>query len=155
MWRIETCTELWCPQTPTGPVYNLKQVKVFMSYNTNRQWHWTNAAIPQPKDKQSMAETPWHFVLWQLLTRQSIDKRWPLVIIFLLRDCAVLPIHLTDWGGAFPGDLPAVVFVKQHLIHQVRLHQVGLRGRLWGPIVVSLQGKGWWRQRDEEKNERD
>lgn len=95
----------------------------------------------------------WHFVLWHLLTRQSIDQRWPLIIILLLWESAVLPVHLTDWGGAFPGDLATIVFIKQHLIHQVRLNQVGLCRRLRGPIVVTLQSKRWEEQREEEKRE--
>lgn len=76
---------------------------------------------------------------WHLLTRQSIDQWWPFVIIFLLWDGAVLPVHLADRSGAFSGDVTLVIFVKQHLIHQVRLYQVWFCRRFRGAIVVAFE----------------
>lgn len=141
----------WAHQTE----YDLQQAKVFTSYK--RQYNdlmWQFNKQMKNRLHQNLINLTWHSVLWHLLTRQSIDQRWPLIIIFLLGDCAVLPVHLADWGGAFPGDLATVVFIKQHLIHQVGLHQVGLRRRLRGPVVVTLQSEGWEEQREEERNER-
>lgn len=148
MRPIEICNR-FVPGHPLGPIklYLQRDKSLYAFEEKQTDIH---LATPRPQDKQSIERyLTWHSVLWHLLTGQSIDQRRPLIIIFLLGDRAVLPVHLTDWGGAFPGNLATVVFIKKHLIHQVRLYQVGLRGRLRGPIVVALQSQGWEEQRDE------
>lgn len=65
----------WAHQT----VYDLQQAKAFMSYKRNRQWHWRNVAIPQPKDKQNIAESPLFNMTFCALTFTDQAIHWPAV----------------------------------------------------------------------------
>lgn len=160
MWQIEIYRVRQRPQTPAGTIKLYSVCKKPKSLclvgerdsDIDLMWQFHNQRTNRVS--QNCCYLTWHPVLWHLLTGQSIDQRWPLIIVFFLRDRAVLPVHLADRSGAFPRDFAAIIFIKQHLVHQIRLHQVGLCRRLRGPVVVTFRSKGREKQRDEGGKER-
>lgn len=76
---LSICMVLLCPQTLSGPIKLHTICSKPKSSCHTRQWHWLNMAIPQPKDKQSTAQSPLFNMTSQALTFTDQAIHWPAV----------------------------------------------------------------------------